>query len=136
MKRILLPMCLVVLLAQCGPDATSPVSKKIINHLVLLKAEASDFQTSSVTWYNSGNPNSPSGSAGFTGSWALYFANVTSGTTLSLTVSGANPTPNPYINPNPVRGSLKATIVVDGNVWKEEFGAGVTTNATASGTIP
>lgn len=136
MKKLLLALCLAAMFVGCSDNATQPVSTMIVHHLVLLKAESSEFQSSSVSWYNSGNPNSPSGSAGFTGSWAQYFPNVTAGTTLSVTVTGANPPGNAWNNPSPVRGSLSATIVVDGNVWKQEFAAGVSANATASGTMP
>jgi hypothetical protein len=136
MKKLLFVFCIVAMLVGCGDNATTPVSTIIVHHLVLFKAEASDFQSSSASWYNSGSANSPSGSAGFTGTWAQYFPNVTAGTNLSLTVSGANPAGNPWLNPSPVRGNLTATIIVDGNVWKQEFAAGVSASATASGTIP
>ncbi len=131
MKPVVIALCLGALLVGCNKDTSNTINTSNSIHEVLLKAQASNFQTSSVTWNNDGTPGGPSG---FTGTWAMYLS-CPAGTRISVTAYGAN-TPN-LINQNaPVLGSVTVTITVDGVVWQQEGSSGQTASATASGLVP
>ena len=131
MKPIALALCICALLVGCSKDENNIVPTSNAIHEVLLKAQASNFQTSSVTWNNDGNTGGPTG---FTGSWAMYIS-CPAGTRISVTVYAANQ-PNPNNYNIPIQGSITASIIVDGVVWKQEGSSGQTASATASGMVP
>ncbi len=123
---------LAALLIGCETQKNNPISTSNSTHEVLLKATASNFQTSSVTWNIDGATGGPTG---FTGEWAMYIT-CTAGTRVSVTAFASNP-PNLNNNSNqPKLGTVIAAIQVDGSDWQQNSSSGQTANTTATGVVP